>query len=102
MFTRILFAFLFIKCSAIRQVIHTPGHSAGHISLLLKKDDLLIAGDICANMMWLGFSTVYEDRALGIESILKAAGLGFESAVFGHGRPVMNNAAKKMLDKFQK
>ncbi|MES2765556.1 MAG: MBL fold metallo-hydrolase [Bacteroidota bacterium] len=83
------------------QVVHTPGHSAGHIALFLKKQDLLIAGDICAHMMWLGFSTVYEDRTLGIKSILKAADLGFESAVFGHGRPIKHSAAKKMREKFQ-
>lgn len=83
------------------EVIHTPGHSAGHIALFLKSHNLLIAGDLCQNMLGLGFSTVYEDRALGIQSILKTTKLGFKSAVFGHGKPIMENAAKKIREKFQ-
>jgi len=82
------------------KVIHTPGHSAGHIALYLIEDDVLIAGDICANMMGLGLSTVYEDRALGVKSILKAAQIPFGKAVFGHGKPMMENAAKNMLERF--
>lgn len=83
-------------------VIHTPGHSLGHIALYLRKDDILIAGDICANVMGLGLSTVYEDRDLGIQSILKAARSGFGKAVFGHGKPIMKDAAKKMRAKFER
>jgi hypothetical protein len=51
-------------------------------------------------MMGLGLSTVYEDRALGIANILKAAQTPFSKAVFGHGKPVMENAAKRMLERF--
>lgn len=82
------------------RIIHTPGHSAGHIALYLHEDDVLIAGDICAHMMGLGLSTVYEDAALGIQSILKAAQTPFGKAVFGHGRPLMKDAAKKLREKF--
>ena len=84
------------------RVIHTPGHSAGHIVLHLLKDDVLIAGDICANMMGLGLSTVYEDRALGVQSILKAAQTPFSKAVFGHGKPILKDAGKKMKEQFGK
>jgi glyoxylase-like metal-dependent hydrolase (beta-lactamase superfamily II) len=82
------------------QVIHTPGHSAGHISLLLKNEGVLIAGDICANMAGLGLSVVYEDRQLGVKSILKAAAFDFDQAVFGHGRLLAQNASKKLREKF--
>lgn len=82
------------------RVIHTPGHSAGHIALHLLEDDVLIAGDICANVQGLNLSTVYEDRALGIQSILKAAQIPFEKAVFGHGKPLMKDAAKALKNKF--
>ncbi|MCL1594258.1 MAG: MBL fold metallo-hydrolase, partial [Actinomycetia bacterium] len=38
------------------EVIHTPGHTAGHVSLLWKKDrGLLITGDAAANMMGLNY-----------------------------------------------
>jgi glyoxylase-like metal-dependent hydrolase (beta-lactamase superfamily II) len=84
------------------QAIYTPGHSKGHIALLVKKEGLLIAGDICANMMGLGLSTVYEDRAVGVQSILKAASHDFNKAIFGHGKPLMKDANKKMKEKFGK
>jgi len=78
------------------QVIHTPGHSAGHIALLLQAERLLIAGDSCANMGGLGLSTVYEDRKLGIASIRKTALLPFDKAVFGHGKPIHQMANRRM------
>ncbi len=82
------------------RVVHTPGHSAGHIALYLQRHDLLIAGDICANMMGPGLSTVYEDRQLGIRSILKATESPFGKAVFGHGKPIMKDASAIIRKKF--
>lgn len=82
------------------QVIHTPGHSAGHIALLLKNEGVLIAGDICANVSGLALSTVYEDVALGIKSILKVTGFDFDKAVFGHGKAVIEDAQKKFKNRF--
>jgi glyoxylase-like metal-dependent hydrolase (beta-lactamase superfamily II) len=82
------------------RVIHTPGHSAGHIALYVAKDDVLIAGDLCANMMGLGLSAVYEDRKLGIRSILKAIETPFSKAVFGHGKPLLTDASKQIKAKF--
>ena len=70
------------------RVIHTPGHSAGHVALLLQKEGLLIAGDICSNVMGLGYSILNEDRALARHSILRVAESSFERAVFGHGKPL--------------
>ena len=74
------------------QVIHTPGHCAGHIALLVKSEGVLIAGDLCANVMGLALSVVYEDTQLGIQSILKAAEFDFSTAVFGHGNAIMKDA----------
>jgi glyoxylase-like metal-dependent hydrolase (beta-lactamase superfamily II) len=82
------------------QAIHTPGHSAGHIALLLRSEGVLIAGDICANAAGLGLSIVYEDQSLGINSILKAAALDFDTAVFGHGKPLRQSANRKIKEKF--
>ncbi len=82
------------------EVIHTPGHSKGHVALLIKNEGLLIAADICSNMMGLGLSTVYEDRELGIKSIQKAASFDFDKAIFGHGKPILKNANKQMRAKF--
>ena len=42
------------------EIIHTPGHSAGHIALLLKQEGVLVASDLCAHVMGLSYSTVKE------------------------------------------
>jgi glyoxylase-like metal-dependent hydrolase (beta-lactamase superfamily II) len=82
------------------KVIYTPGHSAGHLALLLQQDRVLIAADICVNASGLGWSTVYEDRELGRQSILKAAAFDFDKAVFGHGRPLTSAANTRLSTKF--
>ena len=82
------------------RVIHTPGHSAGHIALLAQRAGGLIAGDLCANMAGLDLSTVYEDRALGVASIAKAAAFDFSTAVFGHGGPLRPAANQKLRARF--
>lgn len=81
-------------------VIHTPGHCAGHIALLIKNEGVLIAGDICASAAGLGISTVNENPDLSIKSILKAAAFGFDKAVFGHGSLLKGSANKKIKEKF--
>ena len=82
------------------QVIHTPGHSAGHIALLLQSEGVLIAADLCAHVLGLAYSTLYEDRALGQQSILKAAALPFDTAIFGHGGPLHGEANRELREKF--
>ncbi|MCX6215993.1 MBL fold metallo-hydrolase [Spirosoma sp.] len=82
------------------QVIHTPGHSTGHIALLLKREGILIAGDLCANVAGLDLSTVYENRTLALKSILEVATFHFDKAVFGHGRPLKQQANQQLNAKF--
>ena len=82
------------------QVIHTPGHSAGHIALLLQKENVLVAGDLCANVAGLDLSTVYEDPNLGIESSLAVSKYDFDKAVFGHGNPLTSQASHKLNARF--
>ncbi len=81
-------------------VISTPGHSLGHICLLIENQNCLIAGDMCSNMMGLKYSTVYENMEVGRQSILKATGFPFEIAAFGHGNPILKQAQKHIFDKF--
>jgi glyoxylase-like metal-dependent hydrolase (beta-lactamase superfamily II) len=82
------------------EVIHSPGHCAGHVALLLRKEGVLIAGDICSNIMGLGYSVLNEDRALARTSILRVAGYPFERAVFGHGKPLDKRANQLLKEKF--
>jgi glyoxylase-like metal-dependent hydrolase (beta-lactamase superfamily II) len=83
------------------QVVHTPGHSAGHVALLLPSEGVLIAADLCSHVLGLAYSTLYEDQALGRQSILKASHLSFDTAVFGHGRPLRGQANQQLRAKFE-
>ncbi|WP_426669698.1 MBL fold metallo-hydrolase [Mucilaginibacter sp. McL0603] len=82
------------------RVIHTPGHSKGHISLLAENEEILIAGDLLSNSTGLGLSVIYENMAEGISSILKVTNLDFDKMVFGHGRPILKDAGSIMRQAF--
>jgi glyoxylase-like metal-dependent hydrolase (beta-lactamase superfamily II) len=74
-------------------VLHTPGHSAGHISLLWDHaGGVLVVGDAAANQGRLLPAPVAEDHELGEASLRRLAGLDFEVAVFGHGDPITAGA----------
>jgi glyoxylase-like metal-dependent hydrolase (beta-lactamase superfamily II) len=83
-------------------VIHTPGHTPGHISLLHRESRLLIAGDALSNRrgrMAGPLSIFTPDGANAQRSIWKLAkkyGDDFETIVFGHGPPVMANGGKRV------
>ena len=82
------------------EVIHTPGHSAGHIALLVGQEDVLVAADLCAHVFGLSYSTVNEDIVLARQSILRVADYRFEQAVFGHGNPILKQASGQLRAKF--
>ncbi|WP_461092261.1 MBL fold metallo-hydrolase [Spirosoma gilvum] len=82
------------------QVLHTPGHSVGHIALWLKEEGVMIVGDTCAHILGLDFSTVYEDRSVGLQSILAMAECSFDQAVFGHGSPLKPKANQQLKARF--
>jgi glyoxylase-like metal-dependent hydrolase (beta-lactamase superfamily II) len=70
-------------------VVHTPGHTAGHVSYLKPGNGgVLFVGDAAGNLFGkvgppIGMFT--EDMAQARESIRKIAALEFDAAVFGHG-----------------
>jgi glyoxylase-like metal-dependent hydrolase (beta-lactamase superfamily II) len=82
------------------RIIHTPGHSKGHISLLAENEEVLIAGDLLSNRTRLGLSVIYENMAEGISSILKVTDLDFDKMVFGHGSPILKDAGSIMRQAF--
>ncbi len=82
------------------EVIHSPGHCAGHVALLLRQDGVLIAGDICSNIMGLEYSVLNEDISLARQTILRVANFPFERAVFGHGKPLQERANQKLKERF--
>ncbi len=81
--------------------VHTPGHTAGHLSLLLPRDGgVLFAGDAATNLGRLGVGPIYEDIDTGMASLRRLADLRFETAVFSHGRPLAPRAAERFRARF--
>ena len=83
-------------------VIHTPGHTPGHISLLHKERRLLIAGDALSNrknQLAPPPSMLTPDPDNAARSIWKLAkkyGDDYETIVFGHGPPILQNGGKRV------
>ncbi len=71
------------------KAVHTPGHTAGHLSYLMPgHDGVLFAGDAAGNLFGrlgppLGMYT--EDMAQAKQSLRRLAELEFDTACFGHG-----------------
>lgn len=83
------------------EVIGTPGHTPGHISLLDRDLALLIAGDALRGVDG-GVAgpdpSFSDDMAAASGSMARLASLGFDTVVFGHGEPVTQGAMEQVAD----
>ena len=79
--------------------VHTPGHTAGHVSYLLDRaGGVLFAGDAAAGngrKVRRSPGVMTEDRAESDQSLRRLAALDFEVVVFGHGKAVTDGGADK-------
>lgn len=75
------------------RVIETPGHTAGHVSLLWEERGVLFAGDAAAHITAVGPHPAADDPGRARQSFVRLAGLEFEAACFGHGRTIIKGAA---------
>lgn len=83
------------------RAIHVPGHCAGQLAFLWpEQGSVLIAADAAANVFGLGLSPMYEDLDEGRRSLSKLAGLDFEVACFGHGKPIPSGASRQFARKW--
>jgi glyoxylase-like metal-dependent hydrolase (beta-lactamase superfamily II) len=82
------------------EVIHTPGHCAGQVALLWHSGRMLFAGDACMNMMGLGDPLGFESLPEGRASQRKLVSLSFDAAGFGHGDPIVRDAATRFRNKW--
>ena len=82
------------------EVIHTPGHCAGHVALLWRPGRMLFAGDVCTNLMGLGDPVGFESLDQGRASQRKLAGLSFDAAGFGHGKSIVHDASAQFRYKW--
>jgi glyoxylase-like metal-dependent hydrolase (beta-lactamase superfamily II) len=76
------------------RVIHTPGHTPGHVSYLWPEHGgVLLAGDVMANSLGMQqFTVQYQDFDQAKATLRKLAELDFDKAVFGHGRLLKGKA----------
>lgn len=83
------------------RAIHVPGHCAGQLVFLWgQRGGALFAADACSNMTGLGWSLGYEDFEQGKKDLSRLSNLDFQIACFGHGKPIVENAARKFRDKW--
>ncbi len=81
------------------EVIHTPGHTIGSISLYSPKHKLLVVGDAMTRKgknPWLPHKSVSSDFQKAIESIDKLADLDISALCVGHKQPLTGSVNIKM------
>lgn len=82
------------------EILHTPGHTLGHISLYDRERRLLIAGDAVRTEA--GLSPMEDqfniDPRQHRESIRRLARLDVETLVCGHGPPMASGAGRQLAD----
>jgi glyoxylase-like metal-dependent hydrolase (beta-lactamase superfamily II) len=81
-------------------VVHTPGHSAGHVSLSWQDGRLMIIGDVGSHVAGVNDPLGFEDREEGRRSQRRLASFEFEAAAFGHGRAIPRDAAERLRRKW--
>jgi glyoxylase-like metal-dependent hydrolase (beta-lactamase superfamily II) len=77
------------------QILATPGHTAGHVSVFDEDTGVLVAGDSLTNDGGLAGSSpdFTVDEAAAVASVRKMAGLAPATILVGHGDPVVDGAA---------
>ena len=83
------------------EIIETPGHTPGHISVLDLGAGILVAGDALneANGGVVGANPDFsEDMQLANASIGRLAGFDFEVVLFGHGEPVLEGGSSAVAE----
>jgi glyoxylase-like metal-dependent hydrolase (beta-lactamase superfamily II) len=80
-------------------IIGTPGHTAGHISVLDAVGGVLVAGDALSTMdgPLAGSPPQFtEDAAAARASVVKLGKLTFETLLVGHGDPILTGASAQV------
>lgn len=83
------------------QVVATPGHTAGHISVLDRTSGVLVVGDALNGQSGgvIGPNPQFtDDMTTAIDSVEKLALLPFEVILFGHGEPVTEGGSRLVAE----
>lgn len=80
------------------RVVHTPGHTPGHVSLLHEPSGVLITGDAIWNLRKLRWSVraFCSDIRLNAETAHVLGELDYTVAAFTHGKPVRERAREQV------
>nr|WTB35943.1 MBL fold metallo-hydrolase [Streptomyces sp. NBC_00830] len=73
-------------------VVAAPGHTDGSIALHLPGPGVLFTGDAVANVGRTMLGVFNTDRVRAVASLHRLAELKVETAVFGHGDPILHGA----------
>ncbi|MCA1220183.1 MBL fold metallo-hydrolase [Streptomyces sp. 8L] len=74
-------------------VVSADGHTDGSIALHLPGAGVLFTGDAVAHVDHVMMGVFNTDRARAVSTLRRLAALDFETAVFGHGEPIVHGAA---------
>ncbi len=83
------------------RVIHTPGHTPGHIALLEENTKALFVGDLMRveNGKLLEIPEKYsEDPEANREAIKKLVNIDFSHILPAHGEPILNRGKEALLE----
>lgn len=80
------------------RVIHTPGHTPGHVSFLHERSGTLITGDALFNWRGITFSPRWfcHDIPMSRETAWRFGDVDYEVAAFMHGREIRDGARDRI------
>jgi endoribonuclease LACTB2 len=70
------------------QVLHTPGHAPGHVSLFEASEGAVVVGDMVASVGTILIEPVDGDMKVYLEQLDRLAKLGARVALPAHGEPI--------------
>ena len=82
-------------------IIESPGHTLGHVSVLDPIGGLLVAGDALNGSGGgvIGPNAQFSaNHTLALETVGILGGLEYDTVLFGHGEPVVGNASALVAD----
>lgn len=80
------------------RVLHTPGHSDGHVSLLHEPTGVLVTGDAMMNLRRIRISPRFlcSDFALTRKTVHRLGELEYDVAAFTHGPHIVDGARERV------
>ena len=81
------------------EVVHTPGHTAGHVALLIPQRGVLLSGDSVqvTRRGELVAPYIYDDRVASIHSLIRLAEVDFDVLAPSHFAPERERLHERLL-----